>query len=246
MVDSVQSAKFITERKSSALIKKLESLVSKYEAVQLNRQVIISGRVKSMNESIYYNVDKIHTAIGMNTQIRFRYFQWTVDKKPEFRHDGSWYHISPWALAWDDENYYMIGYDAAENKIKHYRVDKMKDIAVTDDKRLGQTAFESKKIPTYSRRLFGMFGGDTECVTINAANDKAGIFIDRFGKDTHFTKIDPEHFSLTVEVEVSDLFLGWIFALGKDVQITAPESVVNRMRSESQRLVQQYVDTKQI
>lgn len=88
-----------------------------------------------------------------------------------------------------------------------------------------------------------MFGGDTECVTIKAANDKAGIFIDRFGKDIHFTKIDPEHFSLNVEVEVSDLFLGWIFALGKDVQITAPESVVNRMRSESQRLVQQYFDT---
>ena len=124
LVDSVQSAKFITDKKSNALIKKLEGMVSKYEARKLQRQVIISGRIKAMNESIYYNVDKLHEAIGTDRQIRFKYFRWNINKEMELRKDGAWYQVSPWALMWDDENYYLVGYDAEDGKIKHYRVDK--------------------------------------------------------------------------------------------------------------------------
>ena len=125
LVDSIQSAKFITDKKSNELIRKLETLTSKYEAKQLQRQVIITGRVKTMNESIYYNVDKIHDAINSGCQIRFKYFQWNVQKKMELRRGGIWYQISPWALMWDDENYYLITYDNYYDKIVHYRVDKI-------------------------------------------------------------------------------------------------------------------------
>ena len=125
LVDSVQSAKFITDKKSDQLIKKLESLVSKYEGSQLHRQVIISGRVKTMNESIYYNVDKIHAAIGEDRQIRFKYFDWNLKKEMEPRYGGRWYQLSPWALMWDDEKYYLVAYDSKHETIIHYRVDKM-------------------------------------------------------------------------------------------------------------------------
>ena len=125
LVDSVQSAKFITAKKSNELIKKIEGLASKYEASQLHRQVFVTGRVKTMNESIYYNVDRIHTAIAENSRITFQYFQWNVDKKMELRHDGALYEVSPWSLSWDDENYYLIAYDGNEGIIKHFRVDKM-------------------------------------------------------------------------------------------------------------------------
>ena len=138
LVDSVQSAKFITDKKSKELIKKLEALVSKYEGKQLHRQVVISGRIKTMNESIYYNVDKLHEAIGADAQIRFKYYQWNVEKKMELRKDGAWYQISPWGLMWDDENYYLVGYDAEDDKIKHYRVDKMLRISVVDVRREGK------------------------------------------------------------------------------------------------------------
>lgn len=240
LVDSVQSAKFITERKSKELIRKLESLASRYEAGQLNRQVIISGRVKTMNESIYYNVDKIHTAIGLNCQIRFQYTQWTVDKELVPRRNGQWYQISPWSLAWDDEYYYLIGFDPEDKKIKHYRVDKMQKISVTDMLRDGREEYDAKNVPSYSKRIFGMFGGDTVRVTIEAANEMAGIFIDRFGKDIRLVKVDPDHFSVSVDVEVSPQFLGWIFALGKDVRITAPDEIVSRMQEEASRLMRQY------
>lgn len=241
LVDSVQSAKFITEKKSKDLIKKLEALVSKYEAKHLQRQVVISGRVKTMNESVYYNVDAIHEAISSDKQIRFQYFQWTVKKKMELRKDGTWYVLSPWGLMWDDEYYYMLAYDAEDEMIKHYRVDKMLNIDIVDCKREGQEAFKSFDMPRYSKSLFGMFSGEQTSVTLEGTNDMAGVLIDRFGKDIMLHPIDEEHFSAIVEVAISKQFLGWVIALGENIKITAPKAVVEQMQEEAKRLYRQYL-----
>ena len=241
LVDSVQSAKFITEKKSKDLIKKLEALVSKYEAKHLQRQVVISGRVKTMNESVYYNVDAIHEAISSDKQIRFQYFQWTVKKKMELRKDGAWYVLSPWGLMWDDEYYYMLAYDAEDEMIKHYRVDKMLNIDIVDCKREGQEAFKSFDMPRYSKSLFGMFSGEQTSVTLEGTNDMAGVLIDRFGKDIMLHPIDEEHFSAIVEVAISKQFLGWVIALGENIKITAPKAVVEQMQEEAKRLYRQYL-----
>jgi len=241
LVDSVQSAKFITEKKSKDLIKKLEALVSKYEAKHLQRQVVISGRVKTMNESVYYNVDAIHEAISSDKQIRFQYFQWTVKKKMELRKDGAWYVLSPWGLMWDDEYYYMLAYDAEDEMIKHYRVDKMLNIDIVDCKREGQEAFKSFDMPRYSKSLFGMFSGEQTSVTLEGTNDMAGVLIDRFGKDIMLHSIDEEHFSAIVEVAISKQFLGWVIALGENIRITAPKTVVEQIQEEAKRLCRQYL-----
>lgn len=240
LVDSVQSAKFITERKSRSLIKKLEGLVSRHEAKQLHRHVLISGRVKTMNESIYYNVDKIHTAIDADSRIKFQYFQWNVKKEMELRHDGAWYDISPWALVWNNENYYMIGYDAVSRQIRHYRVDKMLHISRTDKKREGKDLLKSFDIPSYSRRLFGMYGGEEIRVCLEARNYLAGVIIDRFGKDIPIIPKDEDTFTAYVNVAVSPQFLGWVFSLGRDLRVTGPAEVVEMMRKEGRRLMEQY------
>lgn len=240
LVDSVQSAKFITERKSRELIKKLENLVSRHEARQLHRQVLISGRVKTMNESIYYNVDKIHSAINADSRIKFQYFQWNVKKEIVLRHNGAWYNVSPWALVWDNENYYLIGYDSSTCQIRHYRVDKMLKISATEQKREGKEAFSAIDIPGYSRQLFGMYGGEDTRVSLEAADHMAGILIDRFGQDVRMIPGNDGTFTAYVNVAVSPQFLGWVFSLGKDVRITGPEKVVEMMRQEGKRLVQQY------
>ena len=241
LVDSVQSAKVITEKKSKDLIKKLEALVSKYEAKHLQRQVVISGRVKTMNESVYYNVDAIHESISSYKQIRFQYFQWTVKKKMELRKDGAWYVLSPWGLMWDDEYYYMLAYDAEDEMIKHYRVDKMLNIDIVDCKREGQKAFKSFDIPRDSKSLFAMFSGEQTSVTLEGTNDMAGVLIDRLGKDIMLHSIDEEHFSATVEVAISKQFLGWVIALGENIRITAPKAVVEQMQEEAKRLYRQYL-----
>ena len=240
LVDSVQSAKFITDRKSQELIRKLESLVSKYEGKKLHRQVTIAGRIKTMNESIYYNVDKLHEAIGEDSQIRFKYYQWNVRKEMELRRGGDWYQVSPWGLMWDDENYYLIGYDSGEGGIRHYRIDKMLQISVTGKRREGKEQFRAFNLPRYTRRLFGMYGGEETRVTLEAENAMAGVLIDRFGKDIAILPVDDGHFRTNVDVLVSRHFLAWIMALGGGIRIVSPESVVNRMKEEVRRLAEQY------
>ena len=236
LVDAVQSSKFITERKSRQLIKKLESLVSVHEARQLQRQVLITGRIKAMNESIYYLVDMLHEAINADRQIRFQYFRWNVRKEQELRRGGAWYQVSPWCLLWDDENYYLAAYDPQDGIIKHYRVDKIVRLSVTGKPREGKAAFQKLDPATYSRGVFGMFGGELTRVTLEGRADMVGPVIDRFGKDVTIIPQADDRFTAHVDVAVSRHFLGWIVALGDGVRVTGPASLVEQMREEARRL----------
>ena len=180
LIDAVQSAKFITQKKSKSLISKVKNFVSEHQAKQLQRQIVINDRVKTMNESVYYNVDDIHTAINQNRKIKFKYYKWDIDKKLVERHGGSYFFVSPWALLWDDENYYMIAFDDWDNKIKHYRVDKMMYIEVGNDERAGKEEFKNFDMAKYSKATFGMYHGEKTKVCIKFANHMCGVFIDRF------------------------------------------------------------------
>ncbi len=240
LVDAIQSSKFITEKKTNALIRKLEKQVSRYEAMKLQRQVFVSGRIKTMNESIYYTVDAIHNAISENKKIRFQYYQWNVKKEMELRRDGAWYHISPWGLSWDDENYYLVGYDSDAGEIRHYRVDKMLHIRMSDEPREGKEHFRKLDMADYAKKSFGMFGGKEQKVKLLVDNSLAGVIIDRFGKEVMMIPADPEHFTVNVTVMVSSVFLGWVFSLGERVKILGPEEVAEKMREEGERLVRQY------
>lgn len=240
LVDSVQSAKFLTTKKSNELIKKIEGLASKYEASKLQRQVYVTKRVKTMNESIYYNVDNIHTAIAGNRQIRFQYFQWNIKKEMELRHNGEYYRVSPWALSWDDENYYLVAYDDTEKIIKHFRVDKMLHIEITEDKREGKECFSEFDMAVYARKVFGMYSGKEERVKIHCENALAGVIIDRFGKDIMIVPDGDEHFNVNVNVVVSKQFIHWIMALGDGATIVSPQYVVDDVKEEIKRLCGQY------
>ncbi|MCR4907744.1 MAG: WYL domain-containing protein [Lachnospiraceae bacterium] len=240
LVDAVQSSKFITEKKSNELIKKITGLASEYEAMQLKRQVVVHGRIKTMNESIFYSVDAIHNAITHNKRIRFEYLKWNLQKKMERRKDKI-YEVSPWALTWDDENYYLIAFDAEDDKIKHYRVDKMCSIELTDTKREGRDHFKKFDMAAYSRMNFGMFGGEETQVMLEFKDEMVGVLIDRFGKDIPIHPARKKGWSVTrVDVALSDQFLGWIFSLGNGVKVTGPESVVKRFASEIKEMSRLY------
>ena len=240
LVDAIQSSKFITEKKSNELIKKLTGLVSEYEAMQLKRQVEVQGRIKTMNESIYYIVDEIHTAISTNRRIQFEYLKWNLNKELVPRKEGL-YEVSPWALTWDDENYYLIAFDAEADKIKHYRVDKMRNIRIMDDRRLGKEHFKAFDMASYSKMNFGMFGGTETKVKLKFKNDLVGVLIDRFGKDISIRKSDKEGWSETsVDVAISDQFFGWLFALSDGVIIASPEDVKDRYRQELLKITERY------
>ncbi len=240
LVDAIQSSKFITEKKSRELIKKLTSLVSIYEATTLNRQVVVQGRIKTMNESIYYIVNDIHEAMMNNKQIEFEYMQWNIKKEMVPRKEEL-YKVSPWALTWDDENYYMIAYDSQAGKIKHYRVDKMKKIVLADEKREGKTVYDKIDLAGYTKKNFGMFNGNEETVIIGFKEDMVGVILDRFGKDITIRKSAEEDFYETrVEVALSDQFFGWIFGLGNRVKVMGPDKVKERYIKELTDRLSQY------
>ncbi len=240
LVDAVQASKFITHKKSTELIKKIEGFASVHEARQLHRQVFVANRIKTMNESIYYTVDYIHDAISGNSQISFEYFDWNEKKEKVLRHDGKLYVVSPWALTWDDENYYMIAYDAEAEKIKHYRVDKMMNITVLSTEREGAENFEDFDMALYSKKTFGMYGGKDEFVTIQCKNSLAGVIVDRFGTDVIMTPVDSEHFSVTVKVAISPLFFTWIMNFGADIKIISPQNVIDEFLATAKKAIEQY------
>jgi len=231
LVDAVQSSKFITERKSDKLIKKITTLASEYEGQQLKRQVYVHGRIKTMNESIFYNIDEIHKAIEENLSITFFYMHWNKDiklvpKKEDNSDKNKLYEVSPWALTWDDENYYLVAFDNDDQKIKHYRVDKMDKINISDKKREGRAEFKDFNPATYARKNFGMFLGAEESVNLEFPEDMVGVFIDRFGKDIMVRKSEKKGYCKTfVKVNVSHQFFGWVFALGEDVSILGPDNI---------------------
>lgn len=231
LVDAIQCSRFITEKKSNELIKKVESLASEAQARALQRQVYVSDRIKTINESIYYNIDTLHSAISAGVQITFQYFEWILDFTSEqriqkrYRKGGALYQVSPWALTWDDENYYMIAYDGASDSIRHYRVDKMEHISLTENRREGQQIFHDLNIASYSRKMFGMFSGEEKNVRLRCENRFIGVIRDRFGADLMVRYLDEEHFFVQVSVAVSPQFFSWVFGLGGAVQIMEPTDV---------------------
>ena len=240
LADAVQSSRFITERKSAALIKKLSSLLSIYEAKRLSRQVHVSGRIKSMEETIFYNVDAIHTAIGEDRQISFSYFEWNEKKEKVRRHGGKRYRVSPYALCWDNENYYLVAHDSETNTIRHYRVDKMQKIETAEEKRGGKELASGFDIGKYTGELFGMFSGEECLVTLRCLNSSAGIIIDRFGRDIPFRKSGENHFELTVKVMLSPHFYTWVMNFGDSVVITAPERAVEGLKDTARKALAAY------
>ena len=247
LVDSVQSSKFITQKKTLSLIRKIEGLTSVHEGRLLQRQVYVHNRVKTMNESVYYNVDELSGAISSDRAIRFRYFEYAPDGSRIFRRGGGWYSVSPFALMWDDENYYLLGWDEDVKALRHYRVDKMERITARPEARQGKEAFADVDMSSYTTRVFGMFGGEAQPVRMRFARHLAGAVIDRFGRGVLLVPEAPpeaagssdgvpeapsgsETFLLTAQVVVSPQFYAWLLGFGDEAELIGPTAVREGLR----------------
>jgi len=223
LVDAVQSSRFLTRKKSEELIGKLEVLAGRHEGKKLSRQVFVAGRIKTMNESIYRNVDTVSLAIAEDRQISFRYFEWAPDGTKRFRRDGKLYTASPFHLLWDDENYYLIALTENGEK-RHFRVDKMEGISPLEEKRQGNEVFSEFDPALYEKKTFGMFGGKEERVTLLCRENVCGVIFDRFGGEIPVRKAKDGVF-MTVPVFVSPLFYSFVMSFGKDMKIESPRWV---------------------
>lgn len=240
LTDAVASSQFITEKKSAQLIRKLESLASRHQAWQLHRQVYVQGRIKAENEQIYYNVDAIQQAIAKGRQISFLYFCYTVDKEKTYRHDGNRYAASPYALTWNGECYYMIAFYEEYGELSQFRVDKMENIEVLDEKCLpipGNRFFDPA---SYQNKLFNMFGGKEEDIRIAFDESMAGVVLDRFGREIVLHRLEEGRFFIDIRAFASPQLLGWLFAFGGRAQILKPENLIGQFLQLAEECFSQY------
>ena len=230
LADAVASSKFITTEKSRELIDKLRTFAGKYRAGELSRQVYVEDRVKTMNDFSVENIELVNRAINENKKINFRYFDYGVNKARIFRHDGLKYLATPLSLIRNDENYYLVAFDEREGVNKNFRIDKMSDVTLTDEPR-NKACLESRFNPAeYSNKVFGMYGGREELVTLECRERLSGVIIDRFGRENSFIKTE-FGFRVSLRVMISPNFFAWVLGFGKDMRIIAPEAVRAEMLS---------------
>jgi len=237
LIDAVQSSRFLTEKKSRELIEKLCRECSVHEARLVRRDVLVSGRVKSMNETIYYNVDAIQEAIGENLQIAFRYFDWNLDGSRRYREKD--YVASPYGLCQDNENCYLLAY-SDRHGITSYRVDRMSDIRSLPDPRIPCPELTGKHLVEHANRLFQMFSGETANVKMRFHRSLVNVVIDRFGRETMLIPDGEDHFVFTTKVAVSPLFLSWVIGFGNKAKILHPKSVADQCRELCEQVLSQY------
>ena len=240
LVDAVQCSKFVTHKKSDQLIKKIESLASRNQAMSLHRQVYVSNRVKTINESIYYNVDSLHSAIAENKQVTFKYFDYDIKKEKVYRKNGDRYTVSPYGLSWDDENYYLVTFSHKYKDFTHYRVDRMSDIELCDSARDPLPDNEQFNIADYSKKVFNMFGGEEVTVKLKFDNSLVNAVVDRFGKEIMIGKLDEDSFSIWIKVAVSSTFFAWLSQFGSKVKVLSPDTVIDQYKGHLSEILNQY------
>ena len=237
LIDAVQSSRFLTLRKSRELIDKLCRQCNRHDASLMHRDLVIDRRVKSMNETIYYNVDAIQDAISQNRQIRFRYFDWAMDGSRSYREKD--YQASPYGLCQDNENCYLLAH-SQRHGVTHYRVDRMTDITLISKSRTPCPELTGTNLTTHANQLFQMYSGQTQRVKLRFHRSLVNVVVDRFGKDTIMIPDGGEHFVFTVDVAVSPLFLSWVMGFGTKAKILYPENVVRACLDLCREITQQY------
>ena len=237
LIDAVQSSRFLTQRKSKELIAKLCAQCNRYDESLMHRDVVIDRRVKSMNETIYYNVDAIQDAISRGVQITFRYFDWGVDGKRHYRDKG--YQASPYGLCQDNENCYLLAHSPRYG-VTHYRVDRMTNIVLTEEKRVPCPELTGPRLVEHANQLFQMYSGETVSVKLRFHNTLANAVFDRFGHNLMLIPDGEDHFTFLVDVAVSPIFLSWVIGFGEKAKIVYPQHVEDQCRKLAQTAVEQH------
>ena len=237
LIDAVQSSRYLTEKKSRELIEKLLAQCNEQDAKLMKRNVLVSGRVKSMNETIYYSVDTVQEAIAQNRQITFRYFDWALDGSRRYREKD--YSVSPYGLCQDNENCYLLAYTDRYGTTS-YRVDRMAQISVCEEERIPCPELTGKALTQHANRLFQMYAGKETQVKLRFRRKFVNAVIDRFGRDILLIPDGEDHFVFTAQVAVSPMFLSWIVGFGADAQILHPQSVIDQCRKMCLEALSQY------
>lgn len=225
LIDAVSSSRFITEKKSQGLIRKISSLASESQAKLLKRHIAATGHTKADNTKIYYIVDTITDAINQKKKIEFKYFEYNVKKEKVFKHNGEVYILSPYYLYWNEDYYYVVGYSDKHNKISAFRVDRLYKPNMINE--LAEPKARDFEVRDYADKIFSMFDGKEEIVTLECENSLMKYIIDRFGIDVDIEEKNKDTFIARVPVTLSPTFYGWVFQFAGGIKIIGPDMAVD-------------------
>lgn len=241
MVDSVQSSRFITQVKAKEITDKIKGLTDRYTRQTLNRQAYVPDRIRSMNDSVVKEADRLHEAIAANSKVSFRYFHYSARKEKNYSNKGQRITVSPYALSWNNGYYYLYAFDGA--KFRYYRVDRMESISKPlKIEREGKEQFDAKNLTRQKAKIFNSYSGKAYTVNMRFRNELADAVIDQFGKDVMMIPVDEGHFSISVPVEISPPFFAWVASFGRRAKITGPAAVIEEMRKFIERVSDMYKD----
>lgn len=237
LADSVSSARFITERKSRLLLKKLEALAGKFRGQEINRRVYVANRVKSSNEMIYINIDVITRAIDEGKKIQFRYYDYIVSKEKKYREGVK--VCSPYGLTWNDGNYYLVAYyEKYGSDLSNFRVDRMDSVKIIDEKAVPMP--EGFDLAEYTNTSFSMFSGADSMVKLKFGEKLVNAVIDKFGTDIIMIPSGDGKFTVNVKIKTGAAFYGWLFQFGNEAEILAPENIRSEFRNMLDNVKNQY------
>ncbi len=241
LVNTVASSKFLTKKKSDELISKLKTLTSKYQAQSLSRTIYVDGRSKSNNERIYYSINAIHEAIVAGKQITFHYTEYDITLKKKYRRGGQLYSVSPIYLISDSDYYYLTAYNPQHDDISNFRIDKMADVAISDEPRL-ELSSEQLERAKEVRSMFGAFAREKTTVTLRMNNKPYvfGVLVDKYGSSLHPTRISEDKFTVRIEAQISPAFYAWLFSFGEDAEVVEPEWVRNEAKGQIEKMAEVY------
>ena len=242
MVDSIQASKFLTQKKADTITEKIRSLAGEEDQIALRRPAFVSNRVRNMNESVVEESTIIYEAISSNRKISFRYFHRTPDRRNPLKYSkaGNRVVVSPFALLWDNGNYYMYAYNSDLKKFMTYRVDRMDTIKIDEMWREGFEEYEQKNITNRKAVVFDMYHGEAHRVNLICHNTITDAIIDQFGYNNIMAPIDETHFKTTVAVELSPPFYAWVATFGKRIKIVEPQEAVDGMKKFLQKACEMY------
>jgi predicted DNA-binding transcriptional regulator YafY len=237
LVDAVQAARFISKNHSQTLIGKLSALASTHQADRFNRQLYVDKRVKSVNEKVLITVDLLQTAIQTKMQVTFQYFEYTASKKKVLKHGGQVYAFSPYALLWNNDSYYALGYSESHGKVVKFRVDRMASPKLAEIPAAPKP--NDFRVEEYAKSVFLMYDDETRTVTLKCENTLMKSIVDQFGVKTKTAIVDDKHFTAEVDVSVSPTFFGWVLGFGGKMSIAAPDDVKARYIELMRKIVEE-------
>lgn len=237
LINAVQAAGFVTEKKTGELVDKIAALGGSHRAAILKGNIVKFNTRKHTNETIYYTVGFIEDAIQRNKKIIFRYFDLDENGQKVYRRDGHHYVVEPVALVFNEDNYYLIVYSEKHDGTANYRVDRIDSVEIIDDPISDKARSLRRKVARYTEEAFKMFNGQPETITLRFTDKLIGPVLDKFGEVTKMTRVDDHTIEATVQVRIAPTFWGWLFQFGTDMDIMEPEALKEEYKNKAAELL---------